>query len=620
MVFNNMKSFKLYRRMLVYLSAYWPWIAVSVILSFLVVNFELLSLWFGGTLVQTLFDPSKMHLVKPAFSLGNINNFLKYWTAQAIQRDNPLDSLKLVCLLMAITFFLKNALIYLKSLVMTMLNLGVIKDLRNQLFNHTMRLPVSYYDRNQSGNIMSLIMNDTASINSSMTTTFDKLFIEPLRVLFFIALLFVINAKLTLVVFLIFPVLGFMIATIGKSVRRRSKRVLEFMAGLVTILHESIGGIRAVKMFNMNECESEKFEKENKKFVHHAYRAAAVGALSSPITESLGVVVVIILLWYGGRQVLGAGTFKADDFVRFLLFLFSSFTPLKALTTLSNTLQAGFAAAERVFTILDAPIEPLVSLQPENVPSFMSDITFSNVSFTYAGTEKPVLQDLTFSVKKGSIVALVGSSGAGKSTILDLLPRFYDVTAGSIAIDKKNIAAIDLVGLRHLFGIVSQETILFNDTVYNNIAYGQRSTSREAVLEAATAANALEFIEKMDHGFDTIVGERGVMLSGGQRQRLSIARALLRNPPILILDEATSALDTESERLVQSAINNLITNRTAIVVAHRLSTIRHADQILVLEAGRIVEQGTHEELLTLGKRYKYFFDIQFSAAALKSGV
>lgn len=616
MVFNNMNSFKLYRRMLVYLSAYWPWIVLSVTLSFLVVNFELLSLWFGGTLVQTLFDPSKTHLVKPAFSLSNINDFLKYWTAQAIQRDNPLDSLKLVCLFMAITFFLKNALIYLKALVMATLNLGVIKDLRNQLFNHTMRLPVSYYDRNQSGNIMSLIMNDTASINTSMTTTFDKLFIEPLRVLFFIALLFIINAKLTLVVFLIFPVLGFMIATIGKSVRRRSKRVLEFMAGLVTILHESIGGIRAVKMFNMNDSESDKFEKESKHFVHHAYRATAVGALSSPITESLGVVVVVILLWYGGKQVLGAGTFKADDFVRFLLFLFSSFTPLKALTNLSNTLQAGFAAAERVFTILDAPIEPLVPLQPGNIPSFTSDITFNNVSFTYAGTEKPVLQNLTFSVKKGSIVALVGSSGAGKSTILDLLPRFYDVTAGSIAIDNRDVTTIDLVGLRHLFGIVSQETILFNDTVYNNIAYGQKSTSREAVQEAATAANALEFIEKMDDGFDTIVGERGVMLSGGQRQRLSIARALLRNPPILILDEATSALDTESERLVQSAINNLITNRTAIVVAHRLSTIRHADQILVLEAGRIVEQGDHEELLALGKRYKYFFDIQFSATAL----
>jgi ATP-binding cassette, subfamily B, bacterial MsbA len=612
---GTMKSFKLYLRMITYLSSYWPMIVLSVVLSILVVNFEMLSYWFSATLVQTLFDPAKSEMARPEFSLNNINSLLKYWTWHIIKRSNPLDSLKLVCGMMAFTFLFKNILIYCKSLVMSALNLNVVKDLRNQLYHHAIRLPVTYYDRNKSGNIISLVMNDTASINASMSSTFDKLFIEPMRLFAGIGMLLVINVKLTLAIFFIFPVLGVGIYYIGKAVRRRSKRVLEYMSGIVSILHETISGVRAVKMFNMHAVESTKFEKENSDYIHYSFRSAKLSAISSPLTEVLGVVVVIVLLWYGGQQVLNSNTFKAEDFVRFLIFLFTIFTPLKALSNINNQLQSGFAAAERVFTILDAPIEPLTDVVSLKIPRFEKSIEFSNVNFTYPGTEAIVLNDLSFSVKKGSIIALVGSSGAGKSTILDLLPRFYDVTGGSILIDGKNINEIDLAGLRQLFGIVAQETVLFNETVFNNIAYSRPDATQDLVIEAARAANSLEFIEKLPKEFDTIIGERGVMLSGGQKQRLSIARALLRNPPVLILDEATSALDTESEMLVQSAINNLIVKRTAIVVAHRLSTIRQADQILVLEAGHIVEQGTHEELLALGKKYKYFYDIQFSHAA-----
>ncbi|MBN1306835.1 MAG: ABC transporter ATP-binding protein [Chitinispirillaceae bacterium] len=607
-----MKNLKLYRRMISYLSAYWPWITLSVLLSFLVVNFEALSLWFGASLLQTLFDPSAVETAKPSFTLAGLNGLLKYHTWRLIRRENPLDSLKLVCLLMAATFLAKNVLIYGKSLVMATLNLNVVKDLRNQLQRHALKLPVSWYDRSKSGAIISIILNDAASINASMTSTFDRLFVEPMRVIFFITLLLIINVKLTLVIFVIFPLLGILIAAVGKAVRRRSKRVLEHMAGLVSILHETIVGIRAVKMFNMHLIEAEKFRGENRRFIHHSFRSTAVGAVSSPLTEVLGVVVVIILLWYGGRQVLRADGFGAEDFVRFLIFLFSTFTPLKALTTITNTLQSGFAAADRVFAVLDAPVEPLAEPVPGATPPFTRSIEFSHVTFAYPGTDTEVLRDLSFTVRKGSIVALVGSSGAGKSTVLDLLPRFYDITGGAILIDGVDIRDCTLTGLRHLFGIVAQETVLFNDTVCNNISYGSPGAPRDLVIEAARAANALEFIEKMPLGFDTMIGERGVMLSGGQRQRLSIARALLRNPPVLILDEATSSLDTESELLVQSAINNLIANRTAIVVAHRLSTIRHADTILVLEEGRITEQGSHAELLALGKRYKYFYDIQFA--------
>lgn len=608
-----MSSIAIYRRMITYLTVYWPWIILSLLLSFFVVNFEALSLWFGATLIQTLFDPQKTELVRPDFSLANLNNLLKYWTWQMVRRESPLDSLKLVCGLMAVTFLGKNVLIYCKTLVMAVLNLNVVRDLRDQLYNHAMKLPVTYYDRTKSGNIMSIIMNDTTGINTSMTSTFDKLFIEPMRVIFFIILLFIINLKLTFAIFVIFPILGIVIALIGKAVRRRSKRVLEYISGLVSILHETVSGIRAVKMFNMHAAESAKFKKENRLFSHHSFRSTVLGAISSPFTEVLGVVVVIILLWYGGQQVLSHNRFGAEDFVRFLIFLFSVFTPLKKLSTINATLQNGFAAAERIFAILDAPAEPLAALSGDRVPPFRESITFSNVSFTYPGTETEVLHDLSFTVKKGSIVALVGSSGAGKSTVLDLLPRFYDVSEGAISIDNSDIRSFDLAGLRHLFGIVAQETVLFNDSVYSNISYGRPDAPIDQITEAARAANALEFIDKLPKGFDTVIGERGVSLSGGQRQRLSIARALLRNPPILILDEATSSLDTESELLVQSAINNLITNRTAIVVAHRLSTIRHADTICVLEKGRLVEQGSHEELLALGKRYKYFYDIQFAS-------
>jgi subfamily B ATP-binding cassette protein MsbA len=599
--------------MVAYLLVYWPLLLLSIIISFLVVNFETLSVWFGASLVQTLFNPDQVHMTQPQMSISNINEILKYYTYRLIQRSNPFDSLKFVCLLMAGTFLLKNLFIYLKALVVAKLKLNIVRDMRNQLYNHALKLPVSHYDRTRSGEIISLIVNDIATVNEAMTGTFDKLFVEPLRVIVFTATLFMINVNLTLAVFIIFPTIGVLTTLIGKSVRRRSRRVLEHQAGLQSILHETVSGIRAVKMFNMHEQEYGKFRKENQKFIHHSFHSTSLGSISSPLTEVLGVVVVIILLWYGGQQVLTHSGFSSEDFVRFLLFLFVTFTPLKALTNIHNTLQRGFAAAERVFAVLDTAVESLTQKKSSAMPSFKSEIALNSVHFTYPGTTEQVLHSVNLSIKKGSIVALVGSSGAGKSTILDLLPRFYDVNSGSITVDGEDVRLMDLVELRHLFGIVSQETVLFNETIFNNIAYGTDDATREMVVHAAKVANAWEFIEKLPDELNTVIGERGVMLSGGQRQRLSIARAILRNPPVLILDEATSALDTESELLVQNAINHLMENRTALVVAHRLSTIRHADIIIVLEKGRIVEQGSHEELLILNNRYKYFFDIQFAA-------
>ena len=612
-----MFSFKLYFRMLGYLRPYVPLILLSIILSFFIVIAESLSLWFSGSLIQTLFMPGKITFVKPVLAVSTINEWLKYQTAMLIGRGNVIDSLKIVCILVFVFFLAKNVFSVIKVLIIAKVNNSFIRDLRNNIYSNALILPVSYFDRNRSGRIISLVLNDITALNTALVGVLDKLFIEPIRLVVFIATLFILSTKLTIAVFAIYPILGYLINEVGKTVRRRSRRMYEQMEGLTSVLQETMSCIRAVKMFNMSGFEMEKFKKENDRLLRSNYRQAASMAISSPLSESLGVLVTVVLLWVVGRDVLSGRGLGAEDFVRFLAFLFMAFQPFKSLSVVYNTLQNGLAAAQRVFTLIDTKPEAIGKFQPEKAPKFEDEIRFSHVRFTYPECSEEVIKDVSFSVKKKQIVALVGSSGSGKSTILDLVPRFYEISSGSITIDGRNIMDCDLVGLRHLFGIVAQETVLFNDTVYNNIAYGMMDASESKVIEAARAANAWEFIERLPLGLKTIIGERGVMLSGGQRQRLSIARAILKNPAILILDEATSALDTESERLVQSAINTLMENRTALVVAHRLSTIAHSDLILVLENGQITEQGTHAGLLRRNGRYKYFYDIQFASKAVE---
>ncbi len=609
-----MNQFKGYFRMMGYLKPYVPMLVLTVVLSLLVVTFESLSLWFFGPLVSAIFKPESLSMARPAFTINNINEVLKYWTYLVVKRDNVFDTLKIVCICLVLFFLAKNVFAYIKGLVTGNLNYFITRDMRNHLYGHALVLPVTYYDRNRSGNIISLMFNDIAAINGSLTGTFEKIVSDPLRLVFFISVLIIISPKLTLFVFCIYPVLGFLVAQIGKTVRRRSRRSLESISGLSSIMNETVNCIRVVKMFNMNEAEEKRFRAENQHYTKTCFRAQVFNAISSPLTETLGILMVAGLLWFGGRDVLMGKSFTAQDFIRFLAFLFIMFQPLKSLSQVNNMIQTGLAASDRVFAIIDTPPEKLPSRAASTVPRFENDIRFSHVRFSYPGCSDEVIRDMTFTIKKGQVVALVGSSGSGKTTILDLLPRFYEISGGSIGVDGVDTREFDLVGLRSLFGIVSQETVLFNDTIEHNIAYGMTTATRDMVIEAARAAQALEFVEKMPQGFSTVIGERGVMLSGGQRQRISIARALLKNPAILILDEATSALDTESERLVQSAINNLMRNRTALVVAHRLSTIAHADMILVLEEGRLTEQGTHDELIKLNKRYKYLHQIQFAGA------
>lgn len=607
-----MEPYRIYRRLLGYLKPYVGWMGVVIVLSVLIVFFNALSLWFSATVVKTLFVPQEA-VVKPSGSgMWQLNGWFKYWTYLLINSGSVGATLKLVCLLMAGSFFFKNLFTYLKNLVIRLLNFNIARDLRDDLYSRVLELPMTFFDRNRSGKVIALVANDVNQINESLTKTLSKVFTEPVRIVAFATLLFVISPRLTLVVLVSFPLCGILIKSIGRVVRRKSRKVYERMEGVLALLHDTVGGIKVIKTFNMVWAEQDRFKRENQRFVNSSMWAQVYSALSSPLVETLGVLVAVLLILFGGSLVFKGDGFGAEDFIRFVVLLFSMYEPLKALGEVNNKLQEGIAAAGRIFETLDSVPEPLVPVTPESVPSFKDAIDFDSVDFVYPGTERKVLDKVSFSVYKGQVVAIVGPSGAGKSTVLDLLPRFYDVAAGRICIDGKNIAQMDLAGLRSLFGVVSQETVLFNDTVYNNIAYGVCGCTLEDVKNAARQANALEFIEQMPDGFNSCVGEKGVALSGGQRQRLAIARAILKDPPVLILDEATSALDTHSERLVQEALAKLMQHRTTFVVAHRFSTVRHADLIVVLEDGSIVEQGTHGQLLELAGKYKSLHDMQFS--------
>jgi len=388
--------------------------------------------------------------------------------------------------------------------------------------------------------------------------------------------------------------------------------MLHDLSVLVSVLSETIFGMRVVKMFNRHEREAERFEEKNAGFVRMCFRARRMTELAHPVTDTLGAVIGAILLLYGGMRVLDPSNgFEAEDFIRFLVLLLSMYRPIKAMARTNMSLQSGLAAAQRVFETMDEPCEDLQALDMNKVPDFRESLEFDHVSFRYPGHEKVVLQDMTFEVPCGTVLAIVGASGSGKSTIIDCIPRFYDIFEGRILLDGRDVTSFDLVAYRHLFGTVSQEVVLFEGTVRNNIAYGMETASEADIRTAAEQANAWSFIKDMPDGMDTMIGEDGVTLSGGQRQRLAIARALLKNPPILLLDEATSSLDMESEREVQRALANLMRDRTTVVVAHRLSTVQHADMILVIDEGHIVERGRHEELLEMNGSYRRYYDMQF---------
>jgi len=424
-------------------------------------------------------------------------------------------------------------------------------------------------------------------------------------------MLFIISPKLTLLTLTIVPLSAYSITKLGQSIRRRSKRSSIQIAGVMNMLHESISGIRIVKAFSMEKFEIARFKMENQKFFKLTFKQEKMRSLTSPINDLIGVSIGVLLIWMGGNEVIKYGNLSPEGFLRFIIYLFAMLQPARKLGNVNAQIQSGLASAERVFSIIDTPITIKDPISPKPFTSFTNSIQYRDVIFTYENSDRSSLTNINLTINHGEVVALVGSSGAGKSTFVDLLPRFYDISSGSITIDDIDIREFTLSDLRSKMGIVTQETILFNDNIFNNIAYGMPDATLKDVIAAAEAANALEFIEQLPEKFDTEIGEKGTRLSGGQRQRLSIARAILQNPEILILDEATSALDTESEQKVQLAIDNLVKDRTVLVIAHRLSTIVKAKRIIVLDNGEIVESGNHKELLEKNGPYKKLYDIQF---------
>jgi len=534
----------------------------------------------------------------------SFNNFIFHGSVEEIL-------LKIVVLIL-LAYFGKNVFAYLQAYFLAYVEQGVIKDIRNDAYSHLHKLPMSFFKKEKTGDLISRITNDVNVVQQSISVVFLNLIREPLTILVFLGIAISISPKLTLFSLIIVPVSVLIIVWIGLKLRKQSTVIQEKLADITSVLHETISGVKIVKAFGMEEYENKKFRSQTEKFFRMFLKMVRIRNAASPVTEFLSVIVGVVIVYYGGKLVLIDHTIKASEFMGFLLAIFQLMPPIKELGSINNRIQESSAAGERIFEILDTKPNIIDRPDAKEIKEFKESIEFKNVFFKYDDSDELILENINFKVNKGEVIALVGSSGAGKSTLCDLVPRFYDPYKGAIYLDGIDLRDIKIRSLRRLMGIVTQETILFNESVRNNIAYGLDDYPMDKIVEAAKAANAHEFIVKLPNSYDTVIGERGSKLSGGQRQRISIARALLKNPPIMIFDEATSALDNESEVLVQEAIENLMVDRTTFVIAHRLSTIRNADRILVLENGKIVQDGKHDELISdVNGIYKRLYELQF---------
>jgi subfamily B ATP-binding cassette protein MsbA len=615
---------KTYFRILNYIKPYWKHLIASVFFTILFALLNGGSIYLTIPLLDTLFQESSTVGVQQSTSnLEKASQVLPNWFDEIKQAvsdtfnsfvfsGSKTEALLKICVLILFTFLGKNLFGYLQAYFLAVVEQGLTRDLRDDAYTHLHKLPMSFFKNEKTGNLISRITNDVNVVNASVSAVFLNLIREPLNIIVFLGIALSISWKLTLISIVVLPFSMGIISWIGLILRRQSGMLQEKMSDITTVLHETISGVKIVKAFGMEEYENKKFRRETNSFFKLILKIVRIRNSASPITEFLSVIVGIFLVYYGGRMVLESGSLKASEFLGFLFAIFQMMPPIKELSTVNNRIQESSAAADRVFEILDT--EPAIKNvdNPKNLKTFSDKVEFRNVSFHYDDSEDLVLDNINFAVRKGEIVALVGSSGSGKTTLVDLIPRFYDPTSGEILIDDIDIRQVRIEDLRKLLGIVTQETVLFNDTIRNNIAYGLENFSMDKIIEASIAANAHNFINEFPKGYDTIVGERGAKLSGGQRQRLSIARALLINPPIMIFDEATSALDSESEVLVQEAIERLMYDRTTFVIAHRLSTIRNADRIFVLDCGKIVQEGKHDKLMLEGNGiYKKLYELQF---------
>ena len=609
--FYFQKRMKKFHRVLSYIFPYWGALLANLFFNVMAIIFSLFSLALLIPFLNLLFGINKLVTVKPALHLSTSSalEYLNYYVSQIIIHQGKLQALIFICLIILGSFFFKNFGRFFAMYFINAARSGAIRGIRDDIYSKLLILPLAYYSRNKKGDLMTRITSDVQELEVSIFANAEGMVRDPITIIAYLAFMVSLSWQLSIMVLVILPVTGLFIGSIGRNLRKNSIILQKYFSGLMSMIEETITGLRVIKGFNAIPYFNRRFQEMDTTYYHKQVSVSRRRDLASPLSEFLSSLVIVTILWFGGQMVISPKpTIQAADFITFIVVFTQIISPAKALSQSFFNIRKGLASADRIFEVIDAEEE--IEEKPDALPlkSFQKEIVFEKVWFRY---QKPyVLKNINFEIPKGRIIAIVGESGGGKSTIVDLLPRFYDVTKGRILLDGKDIRDYKIADLRGLMGIVSQDSILFNDTVFNNIAFGMEHVSQEAVEEAARVANAHDFIIKMEQGYQTNVGDRGVKLSGGQRQRISIARAVLADPQILILDEATSSLDTESERLVQDALSKIMKNRTTLVIAHRLSTIRDADEIMVIQKGEIVERGSHDALIRANGVYKKLQDLQ----------
>lgn len=583
----------------------------NIVFNFLSAIFGAISFLLMIPSLKILFGTQEMLLQKPElnFTITSLSEYSNFLISKVISEFSSEKALVYIGISIIITVFLKVGFYYLANFMIVVIRNGVVRDIRSLIYRKILKLQLGFFSDERKGDIISRMTGDVAEVENSIMNSLEMMIKNPILIFVSVAVMFYMSWSLTLFVFVMFPIAGYIIGKIGKSLKKESRKGQHKMGEILSVIEEDLSGLRIIKAFNAEQRATERFEKENEDYFHIMNQLMWRRFLAHPMSEFLGTAIIIIVLWYGGKLILNdKSSMDAASFIGYLVFFYNIINPAKAFSTALYSVEKGLASMERIDRILNTPQGITEKPGALQLHDFKSKIVYENVSFAYNSI--PVLKNICLEVEKGKTVALVGRSGSGKTTLVDLLPRFYDVSEGRVTIDGTDLSQLQIKSLRDLIGYVNQEPILFNDTFFNNIAFGKADATEAEVVNAAKIANAHEFIIETENGYQTTIGDRGDKLSGGQKQRLSIARAVLKNPPILILDEATSSLDTESERLVQDALFKLMQNRTSLVIAHRLSTIKNADTICVLHKGKIVEMGNHEELMAANGRYTKLHKMQ----------